>query len=213
MNASASDSQIREYERRPKRYRNIDGTLEMFMGALYLGGWLAAEFETLFPAGSFGKILAGGTIVSMAVLATIGIGLIKKRITVPRTGYVTPRKPAKSALAARAVAYLASVAAIPLLFGLMRRHHAFESAQVFMLAVLAVPYVVSALTAFKDHPWKAAVAFALILGLAGFAVTAGPNAQFIHPALLITGLVWLASGAITLLLYIRRTHPPEPEAQ
>jgi uncharacterized membrane protein HdeD (DUF308 family) len=73
--------------------------------------------------------------------------------------------------------------------------------------------VAFAILANRGHKWKWAVAAALALAATGLASIARPDDPFLHKAMLVTGLVWLASGGITLLLYIRGTKAPEAEGE
>ena len=218
MNSSTSDSQIRDYTRRPKLYENVDGTAELFFGVMYcLGGWLGSEVESLMPAESFwGKGHPGHFVIMIWLGLVLGAGYwgtraIKRRITFPRTGYVAQRQ-AKGSRVLFGVAAAAIGAAVVVLLALLGKGHHFEAGRIALLTFLVAPYAGFAVIARHGHPWKLAVAAGLALGLTAFDIS-GPHAPFVHWANLIVGLVWLASGGITLLLYIRRTRAPEPEAQ
>jgi hypothetical protein len=70
------------------------------------------------------------------------------------------------------------------------------------------PYAFFALTLSAEHRWKRY----LILALAGalvitFFLVPGPAEVLARPAMIVTAAVWIASGVITLLVYIRKTHP------
>jgi hypothetical protein len=218
MGSSASDSQIRDYARRPKLYENIDGTAELFFAALYLGGgWLGSELESLIPADSFwGKGHPGHFVVLIwAALifgaAYYGTRLIKRRVTYPRTGYVAQRQGGKSnRLLAGLISAVLGAAVSGTLAVLMRGHHV-DGSRFLIVAISVLPYAVFAIIACRGETWKWVLAAGLALYLTNIAlVSRGP---LLHKAVLATGLVWLLSGAVTLLLYIRRTHPPAQEAE
>lgn len=77
-----------------KRYDNIDGTGEMFMGLMFLGFALLGYLQTVLPEHSMWRTNGFGLLFIYAVLVPVlGLGylvqrVIKKHITWPRTGYV-----------------------------------------------------------------------------------------------------------------------------
>jgi hypothetical protein len=79
---------------RPKRYDNIDGTGEMFMGLMILSFALLCYLQTVLPEHSMWRNGFASLLFMYAVLIpALGLGfllqrVVKKRITWPRTGYV-----------------------------------------------------------------------------------------------------------------------------
>jgi len=220
MNQSAPDSQINDYVMRPKRYENIDGTPELFMALMYLGcGWLGSELESLLPAGSFwGKGHPGHLVIMLwfgLVLAAgfWGIRLIKRHVTHPRTGYVAQRQCGKAPLALVALLAGLIAAAVSLTLALLLKAHSLETARIAIVALSVAPYVLFAIFANRGEVWKWVLAAGFAIGLTDLAITLPSSQPLLHQAILVTGLVWLLSGAVTLLLYIRRTHTPQPEGE
>ena len=223
MNPSASDSQIKDYIRRPNRYENIDGTNEILFGALYLAGWLAGEIGPRLPATHFWQHNLIGVLIPIYAAFALCYGVavpvnraIKRRITFPRTGYVAR---AKCGNKPRAVFFFFGVAVAGALVSFLvfqaQRHHAVVPVRIAMIGALAATYAGAALMWSREHVWKMFVALGLALGLAAFAEAraAAKLTDIFHPAMLIVALTWFASGIATLLLYIRRTHPPVPEGE
>ncbi len=226
MNPGASESQIRDYMTRPKRYQNIDGTGELYVGVI-LGAFAAVLFiASRLPDDSFWRHSAAGKLILFfGVLgAALGLGLwatcvIKKKVTFPRTGYAVQKISGKAAalrVSAGVISGAAVSAVMQFLFDASRRTGAVAVPRVVVFTVFTVSYALVIAFQFKKHPWKMAIVAILaagLLALAAFAPAAGSQLQYMLPAMLITSAAWLISGAITLLVYIRRTHPPEPEAQ
>jgi peptidoglycan/LPS O-acetylase OafA/YrhL len=201
---------IDDYRKRPLRYENIDGTGEMFFGCMYLGFALLGAFET--P--SFKQHPWPGVLWFYAILlSALGLGwwatrLIKNRITYRRTGYVAYRRDKKRrALTMAAGAAVAAGSLLLLRWGL--RHNAGDLIQ---LGLLSAPAALLALMS-REHRWKLWLAALIVLFSVGL-VFGGPEMAVLQKIYkLFFGLVFLASGLITLFLYIRRTRPAEQEAE
>lgn len=78
-----------------KRYDNIDGTGEMFMGLMFLGFALLGYLQTILPEHSMWRTNGFAALFFMeaVLMLVLGVGflvrgVIKKLITFPRTGYV-----------------------------------------------------------------------------------------------------------------------------
>ena len=89
--------ELQNYLARPKRYDNIDGTGEMYMGLMILGFALLGYLQTILPTDSlwstngFASLLFMYLIlIPVLALGYWGSKAIKKHITWPRTGYVAP---------------------------------------------------------------------------------------------------------------------------
>ena len=82
---------------RLKRYDNIDGTGEMFMGLMILGFSFLAFLQGNVPKNSiWSQGLLNMLLMEMVLIPVLGLGYwgaraIKKHITWPRTGYVAFR--------------------------------------------------------------------------------------------------------------------------
>jgi hypothetical protein len=212
-----TQSEIQDYVRRPGRYSNIDGTGEMFFGVMGLASALCSYLQSMLPAGSIWtqKNWHQFVFMQVVILPVLGLGwwgtkAVKRHITYPRTGYVALKtstwRRLLFMLMGAGVAVALAVAMIWL------RHIGVSVQRIGMLILYEAPYVLFAFVS-RDHPWKWLVALFMAFGLAGIAfATPGSALDRLRPSLFL-GLTWLASGGITLYLYIRRSHPPavEPE--
>ncbi len=91
---------IKQYMQRPKRYANIDGTVEMGVGVCLLGLALMGYAEAALPPkdsiwqhGFPGRLFLAFIVITFCCLGYFGPKAIKKYITYPRTGYVVLRGP------------------------------------------------------------------------------------------------------------------------
>lgn len=221
---------IQDYMRRPKRYDNIDGTGEMAFGLMMLGFTVEGYLLAVLPKDSIWRhefvFLAG--VLLMVGLMLWGSNAIKKHITWPRTGYVIygiPEKPQRTwrtvwmrmatlvvlTVFISAVIIAAGVACLKL-FG---DGHDWNS---LIWTGYAVFWV--ALYAFwiykmeRNHSWKWLVLLFMAAGLVTIAFIAhGEIVRSRWLMLLFVSLTWLASGGVTLYLYIRHTQPPVQESE
>jgi MFS family permease len=215
------NDELQNYMGRPKRYDNIDGTGEMFMGLMILGFALAGYLEAILPENS--SRWMHGIVLYGVLIPVLGFGywvrrVIKKHITWPRTGYAAyPRRGGKSWWIGIVATFLIAAviaAAGACLMGFARRHDAMSIPRMGMLASIIAVYAFWVFFMCKKDPWKWLVLIFMGLGL--LAITLIVPGDFIwlsHPALLFVGLVWLGSGGATLYSYIRYTQPPAPEAE
>ena len=89
------NNKLQNYMDRPKRYDNIDGSGEIYMGLMFLGFGLLNYLQTVLPKDSlwstngFASLLFMYLIlIPVLALGFWGVKAIKKHITWPRTGYV-----------------------------------------------------------------------------------------------------------------------------
>jgi hypothetical protein len=217
--SGVTKAQVADYLRRHKRYDNIDGTGEMFFGAMYLAFALDSYVSAALPQGTFYQkglgqfVVMYGILIPVFCLVAWGSKAIKRHITWPRTGYVAPLKVTRSSSIARMVFVAALAAAAAGVFAMVRWGRLPNGAMLQRIAWLAMAvacYAVAAHWLSKEHPWKFFVALFMAAGLAAYAIARpdGSNAEFFRPVMVFTGMVWMASGGATLYLYIRRTAPP-----
>ena len=205
--------QVRDYLMRHKRYDNIDGTTEMGFGLLiYLGFPIGGYVSSILE-----KNCRFAVFTLMFGLVFWGTKAIKKHITWPRTGYMAPRKVTQPIAPLILFMLGTAVAAAGLFFVVRyaRPHNAVMLPRIMGIAAFVATYAFLVSRLSKEHPWKRFVALFLADSLVVYAI-ARPgvsNAEFFQPVMIFTGIVWLASGGITLYLYIRRTEPPAPEGE
>jgi hypothetical protein len=220
-----------------KRYDNIDGTGDILFGFMLLGFSLLGHLQAVLPEGTWRHGPFGTLLFMYGVLIPVmGLGfwirrIIKRHITWPRTGYVagyslwrrtSESEPAGGQAAAgvpsqkamwAAMLALALVAAlvaagVACLMALARRHQEASLARAAFVALWVALYAFW-VSRMDTHPWKWAMVLFMAMGLlaidlivpGGFIDLSRSDTGFI-------GLVWLASGGITLLWYIRRTKRP-----
>jgi len=228
-------TQLQDYLERPKRYANIDGTGEMYMGLMLLGFALLSYLQTVLPTNSLWRTNGFASVLFMyAILVPVlGIGYwvgrtIKKSITWPRTGYVAygvgraDAKAKKSFWATRlAIAVLAAVigAGVAGLLAFERRYSgatrsSFGVGYVVFLTFWVLAYAFWVWRMGRAQPWKWLVLLFLALGLLVIGLT-GPAdlVGLSRPVMLFVGLVWVISGVATLCSYLRHTQPPAPQAE
>lgn len=217
---------LSNYMGRPKRYDNIDGTGEIFMGLMLLGFALVGFLQRQMTAQSFwmrhGLLFMYGILVPMLGLGFLIQKLVKSKITFPRTGYVALGSAEKPAVTkARGFVYggilgavfaiILCIVFIPLvMFG---RNHAF-SMQVgrFLYAALFIGvYAFWIARMGQGQPWKWGVlalsAAAMVTLAIMLPVDSGGFLGWFFPlTALSAGIAWTISGIGTLIVYICQ-HP------
>jgi hypothetical protein len=212
-------SNLRNYLDRPRIYDNIDGTGEMFMGLMLLGfdlaGFWEAQLAENSPRWMHGLVLFGVLIPTIA-LAFWGRKIIKRRLTWPRTGYAVPPglrdKPWRVMVVVSAIAAIGAASACLLVLG--RRHESPTVSRLVLLVSWVMVYAFWVWRMGKGLSWKWMVVVAMAFGLFVIAlITPGNVDQLFQPAALLVGLIWLASGAATLVLYLHGTQQPDSRAE
>jgi len=221
--------ELQDYMHRPKRYDNIDGTGEMYMGLMLQGFALLGYLQTILPRDSMWRTngFAGLLFMYMILIPVLALGylarrMIKKHITWPRTGYVAfPRDKKAWWTGAAAAGVLGAVIGAILAVGfacltmLGREHHGMMSlARAGYLAFWVLGYAFWIWRMGRVHRWKWLVLLFMALGLFAIAlVVPGGFIELSRPVMLFVGLTWLGSGMATLYLYIRHNQPPAPETE
>jgi hypothetical protein len=220
-------NEIQDYLERPKRYHNIDGTGEIFMGLMMLAYALIGYLEATMPKESFWQ--QHSLLFIYAVLTPIlGLGwllqkLIKRTVTWPRTGYVAFPSGA-TALGGRIVwpAFLGAVIAaavalvlIPLALMAKTHHLTMSVSRLLYAALFVIPYAFWVSKLCKGQWWKWFMVAFMALGLIvlSLTVTGGLFDSFFPRAALFIGLIWVISGASTLVSYIRHNPIPAPQPE
>lgn len=203
---------VNEWMQRPLRYWYIDGLSEMAAGLLFVLIALLYFSVTLFPEdSSMSNWLLGIGQPALILLAGWGlrkaVNALKERVTYPRTGYVEYRQPTGnrrwprlillglvSGLVAAVVALLAgrlTARLIPLLIGIILAAYL-----VYMTANSGVIRL------------YINAAFTFLIGLA-VTVLNPPEELLMVCFMAAFGLLWLITGAITLVRYLGSTRPLE----
>lgn len=189
-------------------YSNIDGTDEMTTGGALLAMSLLNYIESLLPPKPHGyaaRMALAAVIATLILLGWLGIRLIKRRVTWPRTGYMVSRGLART----RMTAFLGGAAAVVALYMAFRFRLITDIPRLVAPVVFVLLYGAWVFRFGHGHRWKPFVPLVMAAELAVIALAAPARLGALWPCFF--GLTWLASGLITLYLYIRHTHPPAPE--
>jgi ABC-type multidrug transport system fused ATPase/permease subunit len=196
---------LREIERRPTRYWNVDGLPELMMGLLWIlwgGSWF---FGQSLPRGAAWNVywMFTPALLVLSGLASIwATKRLKTRITFPRTGYVDWKEPTHGQrLIAAAVAMVTAALLTALLMRARARgiEHVVSPA---MGVLLSLAFVVASLTQRAPH-LLALAGVALVLGLAFGGLNAGWQAT--NWMLIGMGTAMCLSGAVRLRLFLKRS--------
>lgn len=211
---------LQEVVNRPKRYENIDGTGEMFFGLMFLVFGLSDRLEVLLPAS--GPKWQGAPVVLGALALALGAGywlrgLIRRRWTWSRTGYVARRREPGHQWAMVAASFIIA-SLLALAFARVGASGSpFAQMQLLGIgwtAVLAAPYLLWVFTTGREHPWRWLIFVLMVLGLLVIGLKAhGDYFRVLWLVMVFLGVAWLASGAGTLRSYIWHTQPPAAEAE
>jgi hypothetical protein len=206
--------QIEDFRKRPKRYENIDGTVEMGIGSMMLGFALYSALSPLLPKQPFWFVMLSmcGTVLSVNGLGIWAAKTIKNRITCRRTGYVAYRREKKRTALVMAPAMTVSAVGAAGLVLLLRwglRHNAVSLTRLGMLSVVVATYAFFVTFGSPEHRWKLWLAALMAFFSVGVSFGGWGRETFDRVSMLFFGLTWLASSLITLFLYIRRTRPAE----
>jgi hypothetical protein len=207
-----SDS-IEQYMERPKRYEQIDGAGEMCMGVCALGIALASYASAALPKDSIWRhgfylvIFMELIVIPFCSMGYFGSKAIKKYITYPRTGYVAYRRPKVSRWAVVLIVSLA-LALIMSWIAYALRHHAITPLRFASAGAVTLMYCLMGIHLARTQHWKWFLYGPLALGLMALFLTAsGGLLDAAQPAMLVTALTYIASGAATFYLYMRGTKP------
>lgn len=228
--------QVERLMQRPKLYYNIDGVGELGMGFMLLCFALLQWISNLSPAGSFWHRY-GSFVWFMVLYAVIhyGIKAIKKHITYPRTGFVEYRRQKTSWWLAFTLGGVTAVAIWGLDCFAARSHWDIDGSHwgittpVALMGLVFVVFYVYWIA--RPVRWKWAVAAAMAVGsimiamlpasVVGAMVRSTSDVatapEWVDGAFLLTfalyGAIFLISGGISFVLYLRHTQPAEEAAE
>jgi len=95
-----------------------------------------------------------------------------------------------------------------------KRGDSMDLPRIFILITWVPGYAYWIFLTGRQQPWKWLVLLFMAAGLVAInSRVPGDYVELFRPVALFVGLTWLASGAPTLALYIRRTQPPATEAE
>ena len=217
---------------RPKYYHNIDGVGELSIGFMMLGFavliWLQDHSSSAAPWHKVYVVLP--LILLMASAIDYASKAIKKRITYPRTGFVEYRK--RDNVWVAAISFVVSALAAAGLAMAARSHWNAGSYVGITTPGALLGLVFAAAYAHgiaRSVRWKWAVTFVIAIvsvliamlpsellgrlaGSGGGVFSAGAVGAWLI-SILLYGVILLASGAISLVLYLRQTDPSAEAVQ
>lgn len=183
---------VEGYAKRPVGYMYVDGIYEMFMGIVFLGTVL------LDPVWS----------IVLAVIAYGSTCFLKKRITYPRTGYVKLQSQTTKAWMGGIAGAAAAVGAFFAFRGASR------TLMVLLIAAIwAFLYAYISRLAKLDCAWRRVVTLAMVAGPVFISLLPLTRPAADRMGIGFVALLFLVSGAITFVLYLHRSHPPEQVAE
>ena len=221
---------IQSYLQKPKRYDNIDGTGEIFMGLMMLGFALIGCLQRHMPEHSFWT--RHGLFFMYAVMAPVlGLGfliqkLVKRNITFPRTGYVV-RGSNERPVATKMTGWLYgavlggifsifAVIIFELLLMFGKGHPlSLDFARILYIALFVVVYGVWIKKMEQGQRWKWAMLGLMASALVVLAILTPAQGSlfdaFFAWTTLVSGTTWVLSGIATLVVYLRQHQVPTVE--
>jgi hypothetical protein len=200
---------INEIIRNTRRYWYVDGLAEILGGLVIfftgLSYWLVYSMEDSGLKYILLIIAQPVVIILGAYLVRIILPKIKEKLTYPRSGYLTFKKPDRNKRVRRALIAGLIAAIIAVLVGMVynglpqRLIPLFSS---FFLTIFSI-YI-----GYQVAVPRFYLIGLLILILGGIISWLNPNGALPY-MLLFSGMgtLWIISGLITLFLYLRNTHP------
>jgi hypothetical protein len=204
-------------ERTARRYWNVDGLAEIYAGVFFLLVPLLNLFWQRTSIGPAWRVLGGLTVMTctLALSRTILI-VIRRRLTYPRTGYVSFRRPRRGKEAAGTALILIALAAIFVLMAFTTNWLGGLTA----ISGITIGVIDLYLGRMTDLP--------RFYFLAGLSIAAGIVLGLVEPTFIpffpmegamevsaylfgIIGAGYLITGGITLVRYLRENPAPAPE--
>ena len=228
--------EIQKTMMRPRQYETVNGSGEIGWGMFVLCMTLASYSSVVLP-NSMQK-WSGGIGLLFLFCGCLAMPLcrwaIKKHVTQPRTGYVAFRRD-KTFWITIVTSMVVAVGVGIGLTHLMRpemiqlaqsqAHHSSAAApgaishtSKIILAGLIVSntimYLMMNAVSIREHRWKWLLLVLIALGPLGICyLVPGNYTEVFRPLGLFLGLVWLLSGVVTLVSFLRHHLPPAPDAE
>jgi hypothetical protein len=195
---------LRELERRPRKYWNEDGLPELVMGLLWIvwgGAWLIGN---ALPRGPVWNVFWMFTPALLALSGVAAVRLtkaLKARVTFPRTGYVQWKAPTGGQRVATAAVAMVTAAVLAALIVKSRADGLERVAAPGMGVLLSLGFLVASITQRAPH-LLALGGVALALGLAFGALGAGWEAM--NWMLVALGAAAAVMGAARFRMFLAR---------
>ncbi|MCE1255279.1 MAG: hypothetical protein LWX83_17235 [Anaerolineae bacterium] len=210
---------VKDVQKKAMQYWYVDGLSELSVGLLFLLLGLTYWLVNIWPHPQRGFFL--GLLLPLIQLGLFLAGAwvvreLKKRLTYPRTGFISYRRPPlKKRLPRTLFSMLAALIVSALTIGLLSylmingflSDNWITTVTAFFIAIICLVFNASIrLTRFYI--------LALYVFLAGLFISlSGINPDISNPCfLMLVGVGWLVSGAVTLYVYLKNTSPLSNEA-
>jgi hypothetical protein len=207
----AESLDLKEIERRPAKYWNVDGLPELMMGLMWIvwgGAWLVGQS---LPRGAAWNLYWTFTPVLLVLSGMAALRATKKlkaRITFPRTGYVEWKEPTRAHRLVGSVVAMTTAAAMVALIMRSRTEGLEQMAAPGLGVLLGLGFVGASLAQRAPHLlWLAGVA--LVLGWAFGTLNMGWDAM--NWMLIGLGMATALMGAIRLRVFLKQ-NPMEASA-
>lgn len=202
-----------EIRKRTARYWYVDGLAEMGLGVIFFVLGISFLLIGFVQPNTPSMILWGVGQPLVVILVAVGVGraikALKQRVTFPRTGYVAyiPKSGKRRWLGALVSGVTAAVLSIVMTF---------LSNYLQANLMIAISGLIFALLCVYLAVQFGLTRFYILGGLVAawaIAVSIAKPAEPLPSVLLFggIGLLWIGSGALTLVAYLRSTTPANPE--
>ncbi len=204
---------IDQFTQRTQRYWYVDGLVEMAGGAIMLMTGLFYLVIPLIDNTPLRSLLLAFGMPALIIAGMFGarkiITSFKNRITYPRTGYVTYKRPRTGRRALSFMVAAVFTAILILVIALTRDFISDKWLEVISATLVALFTLYLAYQfGLKRFYAISLITFALGLMTAWLAMPGDLSSAFFFSTL---GLVWILSGSWTLAQYLRKTSPPVEE--
>ena len=207
--------QIDDYVKRPMRYENIDGLNELFIGIMWIIFPLLEYFNKTAASGSIWHLRTTFLVCLAAIVlvALYGHKALKKRLTYPRTGYVKYRQTGTKAVARLVMAFTAAVAIAIVTVSVLSRLEPQSSSLMGPALVSAASGLFYVFVTRMDAGWRWVVLVVMIVVPSVVATLPLGRLWLGNSPIVLIGMIYFVSGAITLTLYLRQNPVPEQVAE
>ncbi len=197
---------IDQYLRRPGRYENIDGLVDLNWGLMILG---FALFDWFRATGSPESVWRGKPaqmfyIGALVLALHFGRKAVKRYVTYRRTGFIEHRKTLRNRLAPLLAGVISSVVALGTLLVLGRGN---QTGMGLLLCLSNGAFY--AVATRLERGWQWGLLAWMTAGTVAISLMPLDRSEFDRFVLVFLGLSWVASGVSTFASYLIRTGPPE----
>lgn len=240
IQAAKENAELQKLTLQPKRYETINGAGEIGYGVSMLCFAFSSYSATILPPSAWRTEIGWFFLAGACLAMPLCLWASRRFVTWPRVGYVTFRRTKAWWLGIIVAVVLAGALGVTLPLLLMQEMphpepgvvHAAGQSVVrlhlepgaptlagnilkFSLGPLsAILYLMINAVSIKEHRWKWLLFLLIATAPVGMAlIMSGSYTEIWRPMLLVIGPIWLLSGIITLVWFIRHHQPPAPAAE